>query len=296
MKVLIAGWFSFKLMGATAGDLICKDILCGWLQNQNIPFDVALAEPFKDGVNWEQTNPKNYSHVIFTCGPFGNGEPVVEFLNHFKGVKLIGINLSMLQSLDEWNPFDLLIERDSSRTTNPDLTFLSSQKKVPIVGLILVEPQNEYGKRARHKEANEAIRNLLDKQHCVVVPIDTRLDIPNKSGLRTPSEIESLIGRMDLVVTTRLHGMVLALKSGVPVLAIDAIQGGAKIQKQAREVGWENVVLVDDLNEKRLSDVFHYCLTPESNERALQCKEKAARKLNSYQEVLINYLKDKINR
>jgi hypothetical protein len=31
MKILVAGWFSFEGMGATAGNLLSKDIVCDWL-------------------------------------------------------------------------------------------------------------------------------------------------------------------------------------------------------------------------------------------------------------------------
>ena len=293
MKILIAGWFSFEVMGATAGDLLCKDILCDWFDKEKIPYDVALSPPFVGGVRWEKTTPQDYTHVVFTCGPFGNGYPVTEFLDHFKGCRLIGINLSMLQSLDEWNPFDLLLERDSSRTCNPDLTFLSTAKKVPIVGLVLVEPQKEYGKRARHQEANKTIKNLLEKQLCAIVPIDTRLDVPNKGGLRTPEEIESLISRMDLVITTRLHGMVLALKNDVPVLAVDAIEGGAKIAKQAKVIGWPNIIIIDNLNEKSILEGYEYCLTKECAVKIRKCYESVNNQLKNIKNNVINFINNK---
>jgi polysaccharide pyruvyl transferase WcaK-like protein len=42
----------------------------------------------------------------------------------------------------------------------------------------------------------------------------------------------------DVVVTTRLHGLVLALKQGVPVLAVDPVAGGARVATQAAAWGW----------------------------------------------------------
>ena len=279
MKILVAGWFSFEQMGATAGDLYSKDIVCEWLGKENLEFDVAFDAPFEGGVKWNEVDPKQYTHVIFLCGPFGNGWPVTDFLEYFSESKLIGINLSMLQSLDEWNPFDLLLERDSSRKVNPDLVFLSNKPHVPVVGLILVEPQKEYGSKARHQEANKLIKGFLDKQHCAVVPIDTRLDIPNKGGLRTSQEIESLIARMDVVVTTRLHGMVLALKNNVPVLAVDAIEGGAKIAKQADVIGWPNVFIINEFSKTNLQQAFNFCLSEEAKIKALQYRKNAEIKL-----------------
>ena len=47
-----------------------------------------------------------------------------------------------------------------------------------------------------------------------------------------------MIGRADVVVTTRLHGLVLALKQGVPALAVDPVAGGAKVAAQAAVWGW----------------------------------------------------------
>ncbi len=279
MKVLIAGWFSFKWMGATAGDLYSKDVVCDWLASKQIPFDVAFTEPFEGGVNWQDVAAAEYTHVIFVCGPFANGEPLIEFLDKFRASRLVGINLSMLQNLAEWNPFELLLERDSSRRNHPDLVFLSQQPAVPLVGVILVKPQKEYGARAQHHQANDLIDALLEHQPGALVKIDTRLDVPNEGGLRTPQEIESLIARMDVVVTTRLHGLVLALKNRVPVLAIDAIQGGAKITTQARELGWPCTFRVDDVNPAQLQQAFAYCLTAEARDKAGQCRERAVRKL-----------------
>ena len=46
MRVLVAGWFSFEHMGATAGDLMARDVACRWLAEAGCPFDVAAVPPF----------------------------------------------------------------------------------------------------------------------------------------------------------------------------------------------------------------------------------------------------------
>ena len=131
-----------------------------------------------------------------------------------------------------------MLEQDSSAGTRPDIVFATHQDRVPLVGVVVVEPYEGTMTRA----ANAAIGRLLDAHEVSVVPIDTRLDVDNRqgnrAGLRSPSEIESLIARMDMVVTTRLHGLELALKNGVPAIAVDPQAGGAKIERQAREIGW----------------------------------------------------------
>src|SRR5262249_15620796 len=141
-----------------------------------------------------------------------------EFLGRFAGCYKVGLDLSMIRPVGEWNPFDVLLERDSDRAARPDLSFLCRRPRVPVVGVALVHPQREYGPRGRHAEADAALGRLLAAREAALVRIDTRLD-ENATGLRTAAEVESLIARVDLMVTTRLHGMVLALKNGVPALA-----------------------------------------------------------------------------
>ena len=109
----------FQGMGATAGDLMARDVVCRWLTDASVPHDIATALPFSGGIAWEATLPSAYTHLIFVCGPFGNGEPITSFLEHFRGCKLIGVDLSMLQSLEDGNLFDLLLERDSRTNSAP---------------------------------------------------------------------------------------------------------------------------------------------------------------------------------
>ncbi len=274
MKVLVAGWFSFEKCNVTAGDLMARDLACEWVEKAGYSYDVALALPFSGGVDWRLVDPTNYSHVIFVCGPFPYLKIGLEFLQHFHQCRLIGLDLSMLEPIDIWNPFDVLIERDSSADSHPDITFLSTQPKVPVVGIILVHPQAEYKEKGKQDLANEAIARLINSRGMVAIPIDTGLD-PNTTNLRSAAEIESAIARMDLVLTTRLHGMVLALKNGVPVVAIDAISGGAKVTRQAETIGWDTVFSIDTLSDETLVKAFEYAQTKEAQAKAKECQIRA---------------------
>ena len=71
MKTLVLGWFSFEFYGATAGDLMAKDVVCEWLEAARHSFDVALEKPFEGGVDWRTVEPEQYTHILFVCGPFG---------------------------------------------------------------------------------------------------------------------------------------------------------------------------------------------------------------------------------
>ena len=289
MKTLVAGWFSFELMGASAGDLMARDLVCRWLVEAGQDFDVAAAPPFRGGVRWEETAAGSYGRVIFVCGPFGNGEPVNRFLEHFAGCELIGINLSMLEPIEMWNPFDLLLERDSSAASRPDVTMLSEKALVPVVGLVLIDEQPEYGNDDLRGAANEAFDRLIASREMSVVRIDTRLDV-NAAGLRTPSEVESLIARMDVVLTTRLHGLVLGIKNGVPAIAIDSVAGGHKVSRQAETLGWPYVFRADGLDEEALRLAFDACLRQETRTNAARCRERALITLAQTRERLMRNL------
>ena len=178
------------------------------------------------------------------------------FVERFAGRRLIGVNVSMLEPIDTWNPFDLLLERDSSACVRPDITMLTSAARVPVVGIVLVHDQKEY-RNGLHDAANSAIARLMASRAMAAVRIDTRLDT-NATGLRTAAEVESLIARMDVVVTTRLHGLVLAIKNGVPAVAIDPIAGGAKLLRQANVLEWPICFTADGLDDDRLVRAFEY--------------------------------------
>jgi hypothetical protein len=224
-------------MGATAGDLLARDVAVSWLQDAGHDVATAVAPPFVGGVRLDNIDPALYSHVVFVCGPFGNGPPIDRFLARFEHARIVGLDLSLLEPLDVWNPFDLLIERDSSRDAHPDLALASTPPEVPVVGICLVHPQEEYGDRGRHAVANRTIEDVATGIECARLHIDTRLD-ENASGLRTPGEVCAVIRKLDVMLTTRLHGLVLSLKAGVPVVALDPIAGGAKLTRQAKTLQW----------------------------------------------------------
>jgi Polysaccharide pyruvyl transferase len=274
MKILLAGWFSFENGHATAGDVLAREVVMRWLDARGWQYDVAAAEPFRGDVRWETVGRDDYDAVLFVCGPFQRGELEERFLRHFDGAPLFGLNLSLSEGLDSWNPFHRLWERDSSRTARPDLVFLSDAAPVPVFGVCKVEPYPG----GLTDVTDPAIDALLGARHAAVVEIDTRLDV-NEVGLRTPAEVESLVSRTDALVTTRLHGLVLALKNGIPAVAIDPEAGGAKLARQAETIGWPICFTADSLDPPALEEALDYCLTEDARALAQACAERARRLL-----------------
>jgi len=285
VKALVAGWFSYQHSDFTAGDLLASDVVAAWLEQAAVPFDIAVARPLTGGVDIQAIAAPDYSVVIFVCGPFMRNHWEAAFLGQFADQFLIGINLSMPFPLHAWNPFDVLIERDSDRIARPDLSLLSPRQILPVVGVCLCDPYDE----ADVPRANTFVQRLLDSREMACVPIDTRLD-RNATGLRTKSEVESLLARMDAVVTTRLHGTILSLRNGVPPVVIDPEPGGGRIRRQAESLGWPFVFTVDRLEDAALRTALTRCLAPEARALARRAASAGAARLHDMRALFVEAL------
>ena len=247
MRALILGHFS------TVGDVDSLAYVIETLREEGIPYDVVpfirkLTRHIEQAVDRTELDPSKYTHLIVVCGPFW--PELLERrgfdLERFAHCVRIGINLTMIEPTRVWNPFHLLLERDSDRAVRPDLTFLRQTDRVPVVGICTIEGQREYGGSQRHAEAISLMRRLVLDRGLAAVEIDTRWPAyRNSGGLTSPAQVTSVIERMDVLLTNRLHGLVYALKSGVPVLAIDPVDGSGKVTMQAKELGWPAVATVD---------------------------------------------------
>jgi hypothetical protein len=131
--------------------------------------------------------------------------------------------------------------------------------------------------------ANNVVQRLVGSREMSPVMIDTRLDA-NLTGLRTAAEVESLIARTDVIITTRLHGMVLALKHGVPAVAIDHNPRSRKVMRQATAIGWPQVFEVPGLDDADLVRALDYCLSHEGRAKAAECRDQALGLLQELQQ------------
>lgn len=286
-RALVAGWFSFIGTGATVGDLMAKDVVCGWLEEAAIAYDVALPASFGTGVNWREVDPNRYSHVLFVCGPFFRSD----LLRRFERSRLIGVNLSMIEPVDAWNPFDLLLERDSDQTVRADVAFAAPPgATLPVIGFAPLPPADADRGRERADIANDMLRRLLTSRRVATVPLDTRL-VGRDDGLDgSQASIESTIRRLDVVVTSRLHGLVLALRNGRPALALDPVAGGGKIVRQAAAVGWPAVMHIGEADDRRLQELFEFCLSGEAAELARERSEDAVAQVDHVGASLVRML------
>ena len=293
-RALIAGWFSWPDCNATAGDVMACDVISQWLTNAGLEHDIARAAPIEPTLDWKALDPKQYTHLVFVCGPFNDNAYARDILEAFSHCKKIGVNLSMIARLEDYNPFDLLYERDSDRMNRPDLVFAAGLDDAPVAGLLLVHPQKEYGDLGKHKQAHDLIKHVLAVRGVACVPIDTCLEY-NAAGLNGPVQINAVMSRMDLVVTTRMHGLVMALRNGIPAVAVDAISGGAKVLAQAQSVEWPVVTTVDNLTEQWLTDAIGLCLSPAIEQAVENARALAAMKLQAIRDEITSAVQADLN-
>jgi hypothetical protein len=270
LRALVAGWFSIEGGGATAGDVLVRDVLCRWLDEQQFEYDVAQEPWLGAGVDWFRVSPTHYSHLLFACGPVGPDLAVRELIGRFAACRRIAINVSVVGDTS-WKPFDLALTRDGVGHPRADLALAASAELPPVVALVRINRQLEYP-GASPEVAHAAFERLLACHEAAAIEVDTVLDreIP---GRRTAGEVQALLARSDVVLTTRLHGLVLALAQGVPAIAVDPIPGGAKVLAQAQALAWPAVLSVDAIDDAELERLFAWCQTSDGHERALACAQ-----------------------
>jgi hypothetical protein len=104
--------------------------------------------------------------------------------------------------------------------------------------------------------------------------VDTLLD-ENRTSTHTLLQYEEVLRRADVVVSTRLHGMVFALKVGTPVVAIDPVAGGAKVSAQAAALNWPHVLDGDSVEVEDIHRHVGACLSAGIDETITRVRKAA---------------------
>ncbi len=258
-RALVAGHFSIPGGGGTFGDIEAQEMVCEWLSQAGIEFDVASNnEDGIRGVNIEQVDEGNYGIFIFVCGPWYPQKKIPStLLAKFKHCVKIGVNLTIFEQGSAG--FDYLLPRDSLDEMRADIAFARKMELLPVAGILLIERQKVYGVRQRHRFVKHIINEYLESGETAPIWLDTVAN-HNSMGIKTARQFESIVRKTDLVITNRLHGLVLSLKNSVPVIAIDAVAGGGKVTAQAKTLGWPLLIPAEDLSVEKLSESVRICL------------------------------------
>ncbi|MFE5207051.1 polysaccharide pyruvyl transferase family protein [Streptomyces sp. NPDC056600] len=278
-RILVTGWFSFLYGEATAGDVLALDRVREVLDGADLPYDVAWSPGFRpQELSLDRADPRDYSHLVFVCGPL-HGLQIEQLHERYAECVRVAVGVSVIDpSSPAAQGFHRVLARDASGAAAPDLAARAPvPDPVPVVGVILTHGQHEYGGRRLHEAVAETVTGWLAGLDCARLDLETRLDSRDWRLAATPGQLESLLRRLDLVVTDRLHGLVLGLRSGVPVLAVDPVAGGAKVAAQGRVWGWPAVVPGEHVCAGALDRWLHWCLSPEGRAAAAGVAGSTAR-------------------
>ncbi|MET9988667.1 polysaccharide pyruvyl transferase family protein [Streptomyces mutabilis] len=263
-KILVTGWFSFLHGEATAGDVLALRRVEEVLGSAGLAYDVVWSPGFRaEGPHFEDLDPAAYSRLVFVCGP-AHGWQVEELHRRFAHCVRIAVGVSVI---DPGSPavtgFHRVLARDAAGTDpTPDLAARAPALPArPVVGVVLTHGQHEYGGQRRHEEVAAGLTRWLAGKDCARLELETRLDAHDWRLCGTPAQLEAVLARLDVVVTDRLHGLVLSLRAGTPALAVDPVEGGAKVTAQARACGWPALVAAERMTDRVLEHWWDWCLT-----------------------------------
>jgi hypothetical protein len=199
--------------------------------------------------------------LAFVCGPLLDRSPLRDFLYVHRRARKLALGVSILPNNEAiTSRFDAIVARDGISDSTFDFAAAEIVPPAPwqanairSAGLSLRGPQKEYGpNRVGQSEKSEALlRGLAARLSLQVVEIDTRILPENDTAT-----IAADFMRSDIVLTTRMHGALLALALGKPVIAIDQIPGTAKVTAVLRKIGWPHVYSAESVTADMLDAAF----------------------------------------
>lgn len=274
-RILLTGWFSFRDGEATAGDVLALRRVEDVLRREDLAYDVAWSPGFRPGdLDLEHVRPRAYSHLVFVSGSL-HGQRIAELHRRFRHCVRIAVGVSVIDPDDPAvTGFHRVLARDAPGA-EPVEDLAARAPAMPataVVGVVLTLGQGEYGTLRRHEQVADELTRWLAGKDCACLALETRLDTSDWHLSATPGQLQSVFARLDVVVTDRLHGLVLGLRAGVPVLAVDPVVGGAKVTAQARACGWPAVIAVEHLDEAQLERWWRWCRSAPGRAAALRVR------------------------
>jgi hypothetical protein len=276
MRVLVTGWPSFEHGEATAGDVLSMRRVSQALSDAGIPWTSAWSRVFRPGrLTLEDADPTDFSHLVFACGPV-HGKQVEWLHEKFACCRRLAVGVTVV---DSGSPavtgFHHVLARDGSLSCAVDLSAAAEVSRVPVAGLVLAPGQQEYGDRRRNDEVNTRLTRWMKAQNCATLPLDTRLDSADWRHCSTPDQFIAVLSRLDVVVTSRLHGLALALRAGRPALAVDPVSGGGKVSAQAEAWDWPALLTAEQVCgphcDALLTCWWEWCGSASGTRRAETC-------------------------
>lgn len=290
-RVALSWWGSIPDGGPTVGDLLAlkaaHDEIAREGFNSLVLCDGAFAHHVAPFASIGELIADRYDAFVWICGPLIAGSSRFrDLFNRFEGLPRIAAGVSVLPPnvADHFNNFDVCIARDGLDKTYGDLAlaapaaesgaFEGSQavSKTRSLALCLRGAQREYGPGSCDDKRVDALCDrIVTATGLDPSRIETRLD---RSGAAL-ARMELQFQTAGLVVSSRLHGALLALRYGTPVVAIDQIKGGGKVSEVLSRLGWPWVYRADCADPAEIQDAARALLDGDVTQRIATTRKAA---------------------
>ncbi|WFP62233.1 capsular polysaccharide synthesis protein [Mesorhizobium sp. WSM4904] len=301
-------WYGSLKDNGTVGDLYALQSVAARLKALGVNFrHLTASSEFE--ISGERVAPdtvvhSDYATLVFVCGPVIKHHPIVEtVIRRFPSAKKIGISVSLFPAnhVSYTQPFDVVLAREGGPRRFEDVAILApslvTQKRARasneplVVGLVLRGEQSEYGPDSSlHDRTSALVSHVLStlgtKYQVKTVEIEHHL---TRSG-QTPLEMERLYSSCDLVLTSRFHGAILAMRNEIPFIAVDQIRRGGKLTSLLSTSGWPFVYRAEHIDGDHVARAALELVEGDKSDLLLDVAEstrlKAAETLNALEALL----------
>jgi hypothetical protein len=233
---------------------------------------------------------EDYNAIIFVYGPLTD-YTLKPFMNKFANIKRFAVNVSLIEGNVVGEELNKVFARDSSSTANVDISLATESTLTPVVELIYVGKQYKY-EGQDHKKVEAVVDETLNYLDYARIFIDTKL--PNNDySLKSSGQIEAVIKKMNVVITTRLHSALLSLRNGVVV--VDPVPSSAKVSRQMKMIGWPLLIKVSELDRLALSEAMSKAWKPEYSMLAKSLILQGKNELNTLRDEIIDTLNQSLS-
>lgn len=279
--VLLFWWGSYGFKGGpTLGDLLAVNNLSSRLGKLGLDHAVVSHTELKfsghllvDDVYAIRPARK----FVFVCGPITENRELGDLLSIHRAATKIAAGVSVLANHAKMNRrFDRIVGRDGSDPSHFDLAVAETVAPIqdaPLktAGICLRGPQDEYGadRKGMSLQAEAVFREIMSKNQLQPVVIDTVLSAQNDAAM-----IDANLQSSDIIMTTRMHGALLALAAGKPVIAIDQVPGGAKVTAVIEKTGWPYVFKAEAVSAEAIQSVLDRLRSSDWRPQVLSAQKK----------------------
>ena len=117
--------------------------------------------------------------------------------------------------------------------------------------------------------ASSMFQELVSSKGLQPITIDTVLRETN-----TVDAIKSKFRDVDMVITTRMHGVLLSLGAGKPVIALDQMPGGAKVSSICGKISWPFHFPASSASSQVLAKAFDVLVSAEASNHVLAAQAR----------------------